>query len=623
MRSLGTIGAQVQPDVRLELTSRDGATTYVHCKDDFVSMTPIEWEIPFAGGLGKPSGYEVVLSLPLETIKARLADYNRAEVRLRVDVSSHAFQPHSGRVRSFRRQDDDPNLLTLQIADRFLDDDPVLPVESIVSSFADTHPKELGADTGYPLYYGLHHRPFYFTATDCDIDVLFGPRNVSSENHVNSVWFNSRFDSGDSVAQQHVFLVNKAWAQESGSTNQASGGSPFEIEDSISIATRIWEFKNVFLSQTNPNSFYQPGAEVQTDSRGRLQSTLGVWAFTSTRFQARAYWNIEPKGNLVLERLTTIKAAVTFSFGTYTGCADLVMNSQVDQGGFVPAELVFANVNGKTPPYTLSVDSNFKDGDHRYWFLTESFSPSGISFSVLGSSLSTSTASFASEFCVSCSLDISGTLFSDSYRRFSIFSPVVNSADIAISANPIGILDHVFSAHTATPFLQDQSSDAQVNAQSYSLNCFFADREPLNKIVDEFGRISGTYAWIADSGMMHYRTYQESGAATVDRTLSPDNYFFGSFRPIEAPLGSSITEQDFAREVTVEYGYHFQRDEYEASAKAFPANTALCNSADAAGISQSKVVRTRFIMGADTASYYLGNLVRTIGLAGMGWLCAR
>ena len=439
MRSLGTIETRVQPDVRLELTSRDGATTYVHCKDDFVSMTPIEWEIPFAGGLGKPSGYEVVLSLPLETIKARLADYNRAEVRLRVDVSSHAFQPHSGRVRSFRRQDDDPNLLTLQIADLFLDDDPVLPVESIVSSFADAHPREVDADAGYPLYYGLHHRPFYFTATDCDVDVLFGPRNVSSENHVNSVWFNTNFNKGDATVGEHVILVNKTWAQESGATNAVSGGFPFEIRDGGTLAVKFWEFTGQFkrLSATPPDV----DGDITLDNFGYVEGIIEE--------SAGATWHAVPIVRSKIPQDVFNLTNVDFFIGTSSAQQGAVSRIrlflQVDSGSGNVNAAVFSGTAQTSLSGDIDVSSNnanfFKNNQSNYFRTLIEGLP-------VGGAESTFANSFA----------LRAQLASEGYKRYSIFSSVINSADVAISANPIGILDHVFSAHTATPFLQDQSS---------------------------------------------------------------------------------------------------------------------------------------------------------------------
>ncbi|KKM01557.1 hypothetical protein LCGC14_1793210, partial [marine sediment metagenome] len=198
----------------------------------------------------------------------------------------------------------------------------------------------------------------------------------------------------------------------------------------------------------------------------------------------------------------------------------------------------------------------------------------------------------------------------DTYKRFSIFSPVATTPRLAISNNPIGILDHVFSEYTSVPFLQSQSSVSQADLTSYSFNCFFAERRPLAKIIDEFGRITAVNIWAADSGMIHYRTYAESGTAVVDKTLSPIDYNLNTFALKEQPLGSSVAEQDLAREVTAEFQYNFQRDKYEESVRAYPGNVPLCNSADAAGIKNSRIVRSQYIMETLTASLWLGNEVR-------------
>ena len=105
-----TLEQLVEPTVQLDLTPVDQSTTYVHCShspfEGIVVAPTVSWEGPFTGGLGLPSGYRVRVAFnDLDRLKGRLAPYNRAVARLRVDVGSNTFYPHVGRVRSVTRRD--------------------------------------------------------------------------------------------------------------------------------------------------------------------------------------------------------------------------------------------------------------------------------------------------------------------------------------------------------------------------------------------------------------------------------------------------------------------------------------------------------------------------------------
>lgn len=102
----------------------------------------------------------------------------------------------------------------------------------------------------------------------------------------------------------------------------------------------------------------------------------------------------------------------------------------------------------------------------------------------------------------------------------------------------------------------------------------------------------------------------ESAAVTVDRTLAPEDFLLESFSLEESPIGSTLHEQQLAREVTVEFGFHFQHDKFEKNLRAFPGNTAMCNSMEAVGVKNAVTKKSEYILASDTASLYLANLVR-------------
>ena len=197
-------------------------------------------------------------------------------------------------------------------------------------------------------------------------------------------------------------------------------------------------------------------------------------------------------------------------------------------------------------------------------------------------------------------------LRSDAYRAYSVWGANSGAAGrIAISENPLAILDHVNSTDVNLAWHQDQSSAAQVEVQSYQFHAHMGVRKSAATLFNEFGSICNVNLWLADCGMVNFRTYQDSAGATVNRTLTPDDYVQGTFTITENPIS-----QDLASDFTVRYGYQYHLVNFDNSLRAARANNALCNSLDAAGIRNAISIGTEYVMNTDTASYWLGNLVR-------------
>ena len=612
MRNLTNISsaAHFTPRMWLKLTSRDRAATFVHCHDDFIAMDAIEWEMPFTGGLGKPGNYNVSLSLPIDTVKERMAAYNRAEATLRVDVAGASFYPHVGRVRALRRDGMDLNQVTLTIVDRLFDDNPKVPVEAIVDSYSGAHPEELAVDAGYPLYYGDEsQRNFYHTAIDCDLQQLLGPRNVSSISHTSSQYFNFRLGPDD-VTLDNIFLLKKTWGQQSGGTNLVSGGHPLEVGDIsandhrlIFLTSDVKSFRGVAtriddqVFSCRPIEFSEPDCASLFNFRCKPEFAL----------------NSDIKNSVF--NLTRFEGTLTFSGIGYYG-SQWNMNFEMEVGSYEPNVPFTVHT---VESYYFSLDSN-SDPMVRNFDRDVSSSPEFNVFSYQNNRLKTWFRMVLGRFdgpsrIESCGfarlgLMTSAQLMASAYNRYSVYSFRSDSSYIAISENPIAILDDVFSHHTFTPYVQDQSSAAQADCASYQFHCLFAERRPLVEIADEVGRICRVNLWLGDSGMVNFRTYQGSGAATVNRTLAPEDFLLESFSLEESPIGSTLHEQELAREVTVEFGFHFQRDQYEKNLRAFPGNTAMCNSMEAVGVKNAVSKKSEYILASDTASLYLANLVR-------------
>jgi hypothetical protein len=128
------------------------------------------------------------------------------------------------------------------------------------------------------------------------------------------------------------------------------------------------------------------------------------------------------------------------------------------------------------------------------------------------------------------------------------------------------------------------------------------------------GRMTATYMWVADSGMINFRTYQESSSATIDATITTSDML--RFELKESPLGSSNYESQKASRIQLDFDYNFITSRFENSVIADPDNTALCNSAQAQGIATELIEQTKHIVNltdvgfTNVASYYLGNRVR-------------
>lgn len=235
--------------VRVDITPTDQSTTYIFEHTDIVEISGLSWECPFTGGLGKSSNYNLTLSSSLGFIKGVIDNLPKAEVVLRVDLNQDTIQPHVGRVQSIVRNGADPNLLSMRIYDRLLDANPSFPLDAIVDSYSAVHPEVILADFGYPSYYGKHTRPFFHTPVDCSISLLLGPQNVSSHNHVNSVFYNSDITQGFSYIPSsginqatHLPLMNFLWEQQSVSTNEIHGSAIHQNSDNIPFEIRDHSF---------------------------------------------------------------------------------------------------------------------------------------------------------------------------------------------------------------------------------------------------------------------------------------------------------------------------------------------------------------------------------------------
>ena len=569
--------------VKISIVSQDGATTWNFDHKDVHELSEVKWESAFMGGLGKPSNYRISISSSLGFITANINQFPKAIANLIINLNDEIFRVHKGRVRQIARNGADPNLFELSIYDSLLDANPKFPVEAIVDSYTGVHPEVANADMGYSQYYGKHTRPFFHTAVDCDIDQLIGPFNVSSENHVNSVFFNPDLHLGTDTSQKHNLLIHKDWAQQSGTSNQVSGGYPFEVMDHSPNDVRIWEY----------DGFLHKDDNIVTNSEGILGTANNGYSSTLAHIDnaddPSAALPVGLLADVTVDKTTRINFSSKFTNTTVTSHS-VRIGVTSDDGNH---RYVVADSSGAT--ISASVDIQATVGADLFKEDKKGF----IEFFVFGSTTGgvTHTGSVA----------LGVSLKSLNYQNYSIFSPQVNCDDIAISENPVQILEDIFN-QTGITFRQDHSSSTQVDVQSHHFQCYFAERDLVTRVLDEFGRVTATTLWLGDSGMINMRTYQESGSVTTDAIITTSDMF--GFKLMTNPLGTSRFITDKARRIQVDYGYDFQENIYKTHATADKNSNSLCDSANASGVETEIIRQSKYIMEADTASYYLGNIVR-------------
>ena len=101
MRSLASVQSEtlVVAQISLAVTAADQSTTWQFSHDNISNLSPVNYSIGFAGGVGKASSYNATLLTSLDFIKDNFSNLINADVTLRVDANSHTFYPHAGKLK--------------------------------------------------------------------------------------------------------------------------------------------------------------------------------------------------------------------------------------------------------------------------------------------------------------------------------------------------------------------------------------------------------------------------------------------------------------------------------------------------------------------------------------------
>jgi hypothetical protein len=612
MRTLTSIESAriVNTNLKLSVTPVDQSTTFVFSNWNIQNITPISYEIDFLGGFGKSSNYQVTLSRDdgLDFWKNSFKSFVKAEVALTILANSDEFTPHIGVVQDITRFPTDPNLIQLQIFDKFFDNVPQYPTAAIVDSYSNAHPEISNNNWGYPSYYGKHARPFYMTPVDCDLGTLVGPINISSENHVTSLYFNrdknnTQASSGGVYENVNLLLLKAAWNQQSASNNLTTSAFPFEVKDLRFIDNHIWGF------QANPRitkSIVQSDGFLTRFSDGDLTGQLG--GQTQPAFNRI---DIPMKFDTRLKLLKTTRVNFIASITNTPDATPEQFDGRLGSPNLGTKTIFFNNLNQVSGSTSLSSDDIAQMGTTNEVVEIAFFyemSPAGANIA---------TFQFSSSW--------EAQLKSENYTNYSIFAAQINCStvvdsslppsptnnNIAISENPIHILTDIFS-QSGLGFVQSQASDTQdiLENSGYAFQCFFGERQPLTDISQEFGEITGTYIFVSDSGQINFRAYTESDAATIDTVITPEDYQQDTLRLLDNPLGTTVFDTAKAKRIAIGYNYNFTTGQYESSLIADANNTAACNSVAATGVDNEEQTTTQYFLESDTASMYLSNLLR-------------
>lgn len=598
MRDLTSVHCNIDvvASYELEVTASDQSTTFTFPLTELQSISDISWESSRVGGFSVPSTYNVSIISSLGFIKENINKLVRGETFLKVSVNSDDYTPHVGRIREFDVDAVNPNVFSIQVFDKFLDDNKKFPIAAIVDSYSTVHPNVIAGDFGYPEYFGKHVRPFYFTPVDCDIDSLIGPRNVSSENHVNSVWYNS--DPSLSVESSEFFstsvLMLKNWAQQSGSTNLLTGGEFFQVHDKVTGAMPLFKYPKSNLRSTN--------LSVASDGAfGYDNKSVTFWYLERLNLSNWDTLSIQLDQSIPFQEFQWINAySIVSNVNSYLGTW-----LRIDVACFNDAfPITVASDSSNTTLTGCSALTSYamQDG-RRNTLLFTGRQAQGTSGNAT----------------ITVSLNMSYSLRSDQYNDYSIAAFPVDCSDIAISENPVQIAQEILDQST-TNYVTSQFSQAQIDTCSYNFQCYFDKRQPISDILNEFGKITSTAYWVGDSGYINARTYQSSETLTssnlINAVITSSDYLEGSFRLFYNPLGTTTFAQTKYRRVKVDYNYDFARGQYLNNVVADPSNNSFCDSIDAAGISNELTVATKHIVEGTTAGYYKDNLVRNGTLQG-------
>lgn len=593
MRTLTSIESSTLINASLEfkLASTDGGNVWTFGNEDISNITPVDWRIPFAGGLGKSSTFKITIQTSIQWITENLTQIPNGQTFLNVSVNSDNFQSHSGRVRTISRDANKLNSIELTIFDRFLDNNNRFP-PTLSDSYTELHPEVLNADIGKPYYYGKNLRPYYHVAVDCDIRTLIPPTNINSGNGptaATSVYFQSDLGNGFDITNKSVALFQHYEWDYLGQTITGSGD--FEVGDFATDDIRTWSYKGrsaVSLKLAETGYTVNSDGFIGVMSEGVLDGNITYSQEKPSNINMM-YLNSEVQTAFTeIDRIGSI-----YYVGAITG-ASVTSASEYRFG-----QTSFTNFFG-----VVSVNTHMIVDSDTLWggYLSKSQGNYPLQLNLRNASV-TGALSYDSTLMFSMHLK------SESYKNYSIYTVHQNCSSSILSDNPLAIQSHIFSENTIG-FNIEQSSESQllVNNLGYSFSCYFDKRTPVFELADEIGIQTQTYMWAADSGVINFRTYQNCADVAINATITTSD--IQDIKILDNPLGFSRFAAPKGSEYQIAYDYDFQQEKYKQVLYADKNNNGFCTSASNIGLTQRREFKSKYIMTSDVASIYMNKVVK-------------
>ena len=607
MRNLTSIESAYRVNAYFEvyITPTDASTTWIFNQNDIKTMSPINFEIPFLGGFGKTSNYRVTLQTSVDWIKTYKSKIINADISIEMYLNEDDFRPHAGIITDYTLNTKDLNVLTLNVFDKFYHQKKVFPPTLMSDSFDTLPPAVLNENLATPYYYGLVSRPAYYTPVNSDLTSFLKPFNTYPYTGFASYIIDKSFGSHEKDLAKWVYIRNPSLASAVSCYQTATTSEGFQIQDTIFGGESLLRYNRV----TNSNTLTNPISETRylsTDYRA-LTAVMGVQPNVSSRGEYEVIYTVEP----LIDLGKTIDIAGQFLVysASYDG-GDMKAYVSIDSGegtlDFLVASLTTAVFSFTTwwVPLGFGTGGNLLINSLSDWASKDR--SSYLKFYFLEDKV---PGVFKPTVQVFSDGYLTATIQKNSYKNRSVLGFFEPNSSVAISQNPIKIITDIFTK-TNIDFTDVNCIyyNTWTKTESYNFECYFDQQEKVSDIADDFGRATATYMWAGDSGMINYRSYQESSTVTINKTLSTSD--FQNLEVTENPLGITINETKKASNINLDYDYDFTSENYGINIKADKNNNSFCNSISAAGISNTQIFKTKYVRETFTASLYLTNLVR-------------
>lgn len=541
-------------------------------------MSRLVWEAEFGGGLAQsvPLDLTLVASLGYQKDLRTNAGLQGAQLAVEVTVAGNTFRPYVGVVRGYDLSN--ASQITLHAIDQLYDTNPLIPAAAIVDSFPTPHLEHL-LDGQHAFYGDASSRDMYFAAVTSDGALVLGPTNISSGRHaaikaaaVTQTELRRAIRYFRETNSDMYVAGSGAWNQQSGSDNtlrindvgfllrSAPAGGILFSGLAINPSPELLHSTQVFLAgNIDPASYsVSPFGFSINPGAGATRSAQCVLSFDSL---------VKNIAAVVVQGDATLGPIIAGSLSVSAASTDYTATSFGWNGGIVfltTSQFAF----GTSPNFTITATWSEGNGG-------------GIYFAVFP------------EYIVGA----------QAYRKFCIHvSPFSYGAahNIAISTNPLAVLDHVNSFQAGVPYRQDQSSAMQVLVGSYQFNGYVGpERIPFTDFLDNIGQLTATTIWAGDSGTINMKTYTLSAVAAQSVNFTIPAALMETFALTEAPVGSSRFESEKANKITVNYAYLHHTGEYQQSLRAVYS---------LGGVAKEKTFETPYVIDTLTASLYANNL---------------